>query len=238
MLPVVPHLTHGSPYTPIIFTLTIVSLLAILPILPILPLRPTFLFLGLFPLFITHPFTLHTLLPAIQAGAQPAFNNLRTRAARFVDDDRLDDRHWGADLREVELFENERWAAPAGRSGSVMARTSSDAGDDAAKAGADAGWAKTNLRVGERRAWTRGRDGWSGVGEDGGGDVRSGFPLFWVGSWRGADWACGVAATSHSRSSPAGRSSRRRIGGRTWWAAGSLRGWRTRVSGYFDASVG
>ena len=179
----VPHLTHASPYTPIIFTLTIVSLLAVLPILPLLPLRPTFLFLGLFPLSITHPFTLHTLLPAVQAGSQPIFNTLRTRVARLVDDDRLDDRHWGADLREVELFENERWAAPAGRTGSVMSRTSSDPGDDAAKAGSDAGWAKANLRAGERRAWTRGMDGWSGVGEDGSGDVRSGVLFVCMEGW-------------------------------------------------------
>lgn len=32
-------------------------------------------------------------------------------------------------------------------------------------------WTKTNLRPGERTAWTRGRDGWSGVGNDAG--VRS-----------------------------------------------------------------
>ncbi|KAH9841736.1 integral peroxisomal membrane peroxin-domain-containing protein [Rhodofomes roseus] len=174
VLPVVPHLTHASPYTPIILTLVLVSLLAILPLLLLLPPRPTFLFLGLFPLLCTHPFTLHTI-PNILSGAQPTFNALRTRLARLIDDDRLEDRHWRATLRDVELFENERWAAPTGRAGSVMSRSVSDVGEDAVKAGltSDAGWAKTNLKPGERKAWTRGRDGWSGVGEDGSADVSS-----------------------------------------------------------------
>lgn len=179
VLPVVPHLTHGSPYTSIILTLMIVSFLAVLPMLPLLPLRPTFLFLGLFPLVITHPFTLHTLLPALKSGAQPAFKSLCAWGVRYVDDDRLDDRHWTAELREVELFENERWAAPTGRTGGVMSLTSPDPGDDAG-ALSDVGWAKANLRLGERKAWTRGRDGWSGVGEDGGGDVRSGVDFLHV----------------------------------------------------------
>jgi len=149
-------------------------LLALLPLLPLLPLRPTFLFIGLFPLLCTHPLTL-CALPALLAGSQPVFNALRTRLARLVDDDRLDDRHWRATLREVELFENERWVAPVGRAGSVMARSSSDFGEDASRVSltSDAGWAKTSLKPGERKAWTRGRDGWSGVGEDGSGDVSS-----------------------------------------------------------------
>ncbi|TFY60529.1 hypothetical protein EVJ58_g5095 [Rhodofomes roseus] len=107
VLPVVPHLTHASPYTPIILTLILVSLLAILPLLLLLPPRPTFLFLGLFPLLCTHPFTLHTI-PNILSGAQPIFNAVRTRLARLIDDDRLEDQHWRATLRDVELFENER----------------------------------------------------------------------------------------------------------------------------------
>ena len=60
--------------------------------------------------------------------------------------------------REVELWENERWAG---------------AGSDVDSAPTDAGWSKDNLRPVERKAWTRGRDGWSGVADDGSGDVRS-----------------------------------------------------------------
>jgi hypothetical protein len=28
----------------------------------------------------------------------------------------------------------------------------------------DQGWSKSNLKLGERNAWTRGRDGWTGIG--------------------------------------------------------------------------
>jgi hypothetical protein len=72
----------------------------------------------------------------------------------LVDDDRLKDRHCQSELREVELFENERWAPGEG-----------------------VGWNKANLKTGERVAWTRGRDGWSAVTADGGSDVRFGGRL-------------------------------------------------------------
>ena len=36
------------------------------------------------------------------------------------------------------------------------------------------GWSKQNLRAGERSAWTRGRDGWSGVGVGGYGSMVEG----------------------------------------------------------------
>lgn len=72
------------------------------------------------------------------------------RMARIVDDDRLEDRHWRSELREVELWENERYSDK------------------------DKGFSKASLRPGERKAWTRGRDGWSDEGPDGNGDVRSG----------------------------------------------------------------
>ncbi len=69
---------------------------------------------------------------------------------RFVDDDRLEDKHWYSELSVVELWENER----LGASGGVQ------------------GWSKANLRPDERKGWTRGRDGWSQVKEDGTEDVR------------------------------------------------------------------
>ena len=75
---------------------------------------------------------------------------LRARLVRLADDDRLTDRHWRTEMRDVELWENERWGADG------------------------VGWGKGNLRSGERVGWTRGRDGWSGVMEDGTSDVRSG----------------------------------------------------------------
>ena len=67
---------------------------------------------------------------------------------RLIDDDRLTDQHWRAELREMELWENERWGTDS------------------------LGWGKAHLRSGERLAWTRGRDGWSGISADGTNEVR------------------------------------------------------------------
>ncbi|KAH8833406.1 integral peroxisomal membrane peroxin-domain-containing protein [Flagelloscypha sp. PMI_526] len=66
------------------------------------------------------------------------------KLVRLLDDDRLDDRVWASEVREVELFENERLG-------------SSD--------GEKKGWSKENLSDKERGPWTRGRDGWSSVGD-------------------------------------------------------------------------
>ncbi|KAH9948855.1 integral peroxisomal membrane peroxin-domain-containing protein [Amylocystis lapponica] len=156
ILPAIPHLTHGTQYTPIVFTFTVLTFILLIPIVNFLPLRLTFLTLGLTPLLLTHPFTRFTLLPALCGSTTFLLSAFRTRLLRAVDDDRLEDKHWRAEMREVELYENERWSGGA---------------DDGS--GADAGWNKMHLRTGERRAWTRGRDGWSGVSEDGSGDVSS-----------------------------------------------------------------
>jgi hypothetical protein len=107
---------------------------------------------------------------------------------RVVDDSNLDDRHWSAEVREVELWENERWSV-------------------------DGGWGKTHLKSGERSAWTRGRDGWSGVKEDGSGDVRSVFPSYLsliIHVRNGTDEA--TAATLHSLFPQAGHSSKQKTG--------------------------
>lgn len=154
----VPYLTYSSPYTSLILSFALVSFLAMIPLVNIIPMRTTCLVIGLLPFFATHPFTQHTLLPVLLSfGA--ALNSLRERALRFIDDDKLEDKHWRTELREVELWENERWI-----------RGTSSASDDATKA--EGTWAKNNLKLGERKAWTRGRDGWSGVGDDGSGEVR------------------------------------------------------------------
>lgn len=84
---------------------------------------------------------------------------------RVVDDDRLEDKHWMTEIQEVELWENERWS-PAG-----TGTTSPTEADGTMLV--DVGWSKGNLKPGERKGWTRGRDGWSAVAEDGSGDVRS-----------------------------------------------------------------
>jgi len=154
----VPHFTYGSQYTPIILSLAAVSFLLLLPLILILPLRPTFLVLGLSPFLITHPFTRFTLWPSVQTVLGPSTKRLYSYVVRAIDDDRLEDKHWRAEMREVELWENERWnnaTATSGEEGSTV----------------DAGWSKANLRPNERKAWTRGRDGWSGIVDDGSGDV-------------------------------------------------------------------
>ncbi|OCH84108.1 hypothetical protein OBBRIDRAFT_764704 [Obba rivulosa] len=165
VLPVVPHLTHASPYTSIILTFTLVTFLLAIPLINLLPMRMTFLTLGLSPLVFTHPFTRLTLLPALLSANRLLLRRARVRMYRTIDDDRLEDRHWHAEMREVALFENERWAA--GEEG----------------AGADAGWGKAHLRPGERKAWTRGRDGWSGVADDGSGDVSSNLTFSLAPGW-------------------------------------------------------
>lgn len=123
-----------------------------------LPMRTTCLVLGLLPLFVTHPFTQDRLLPTLQSNFSPMLNYAQVRVLRLIDNDNLEDRHLRAELREVELYENERWAPGA-------------AGSTADEA--EGTWSKANLKPGERKPWTRGRDGWSGVSDDGSGEVRS-----------------------------------------------------------------
>jgi hypothetical protein len=147
VVPYLLHLTFATSYTPFIFTITLLSTLLAIPFLSLIPLRPLFLVGGLAPFALCHPLTQHTftqLLPTLP------LRSWRARLTRLIDDDKLKDRHWQSELREVELFENERWLPGEG-----------------------AGWSKASLKTGERVAWTRGRDGCSAIAADGSGDVRS-----------------------------------------------------------------
>ena len=119
---------------------------------------------------------------------------MKTFLQRVMDDDRLSDSCWNSEMREVELWENERfggrfyfsftscviWLTSIG-SDPAPHSTSPIAESDSIPASASAstvpipvssssllvapqkGWSKQNLKNGERRAWTRGRDGWSPV---------------------------------------------------------------------------
>ncbi|TDL16239.1 hypothetical protein BD410DRAFT_816777 [Rickenella mellea] len=173
----VPHLTYSTPYTYTILTVTVVSMLMLLPIIYILPLRPTFLVLGLTPFALTHP-TSQRILPALLS---PFRKRAITAFIRFTDDDRLAEHHWknGASLREVELWENER-ATPG--SGVPV-------------------WSKAALKDSERKAWTRGRDGWSGGDAQGsleGGDVSSTLTFALSPGWafvETEDWRKDLEAT-------------------------------------------
>ena len=193
VFPYILHLTFATPYTPLIFTVTLLSTLLALPLLPLIPLRPLFLMGGLAPFALSHPLVQHTFAQLLSS---LPLSRWRARLTRLVDDDRLKDRHWHGELREVELFENERWAPGEG-----------------------IGWNKANLKSGERVAWTRGRDGWSGVTADGSGDVRSVVrPLSFVAT-RSSHAV--TAAISRFCSNLAGRLSRPKTGGRTLKPSGA-----------------
>ncbi|KAJ7066420.1 integral peroxisomal membrane peroxin-domain-containing protein [Mycena amicta] len=164
--PYLPYLTHRSPYSPHLLTLLFVSLLPAIVVvsLPFFPLRTVALFIGIGPLLCTNPWVsphLPHLLAIVHANLENTAlvrkiraridikgrsASLRTLAVRAVDDANLTDECWVAQRREVELFENERFGTAAG---------------DALQQE----WSKSNLRDGERSGWTRGRDGWSGVGQ-------------------------------------------------------------------------
>ncbi|THH07780.1 hypothetical protein EW145_g3154 [Phellinidium pouzarii] len=155
---VVPHLTFATSYSYSILAFTTATFLLLLAILPLIPLRPVFLVLGLGLFALTHPYT-RAYLPTLLS---PHMKRMRMRVARALDDDRLKDRHWKGELREVELWENERLGPSAG---SMQV------------------FDKVHLKPGERKGWTRGRDGWSFTGADGSADVSNltfSLELGWV----------------------------------------------------------
>ena len=184
-LPLLPYLTHQTPYTPFLLTFSIVALLLSIPLVYLIPFRLVVLFVGLLPFFLTHPFTQSNLLPVINTTIiSPFWKTGFSWFCRVLDDDKLEDKHWRAELRQVEVFENERWnpnsrETPGSAASTSFIGSSSTGTYDNPGAGGGkhqrSGWGKSNLKSGERKAWTRGRDGWSGIG--GGGDVRFVFSL-------------------------------------------------------------
>lgn len=191
ILPFLPYLTHRTPCTRLLLTISIVTLLLSIPLVHLIPFRLAVLFVGLLPFFFTHPFTRSSLLPAIRSTIiSPFWKPVFSWFYRVLDNDKLEDKHWRAELRQVEVFENERWnpnsrESPASLGGSGFAGSQPPSAIDNAGAGGGkpyrTGWGKSNLKSGERKAWTRGRDGWSGIAE--GGDVRSVF-RFLLYKWR------------------------------------------------------
>jgi hypothetical protein len=215
VLPLLPHLVHQTPTTSPLLLLSTVALIISIPLLSSIPLRPVFLVLGLAPFTFTHPIVLNRILPILIIKAQEVSSrkHLRQKMLRTRDDDRLEDKHWRSELREVELWENERWtpgpssSTSSGSIGGLSISTSTSMGlgeDHSTLLGgihADSGtalggtWSKASLRAGERLSWTRGRDGWSGVGEDGTGIVRSLSMTFINGI--GADASAAAISRSH-----------------------------------------
>ncbi|KAJ3511622.1 hypothetical protein NLJ89_g3990 [Agrocybe chaxingu] len=106
---------------------------------------------------------------------------------RLMDDDRLTDVCWTSELREVELWENERYGGGLPGVVDVLAMGTVTGSGPAALSltsppPVQKGWSKQNLRPGERTAWTRGRDGWSGV-EGSGGEVSSNLTFSLAPGW-------------------------------------------------------
>lgn len=120
--------------------------------LPSLPIRTICLFLGIVPLVLTNPHIQSSLLVLrhvdrnlrwlrSKLGLDPKLP-LTTFVQRLIDDNNLADSCWTPEMREVELFENERHLDAQGET--------------------EKSWSKENLKSDERSAWTRGPDGLGG----------------------------------------------------------------------------
>lgn len=152
--PLVLNLTHRTSFTLPLLTIVTLSLIpgVVLVSLPSLPIRIICFSLGIVPLALTNPHVQSSLL--ILRHVDRNFCWLRyklglesklpltTFVQRLVDDNNLSDSCWTAEMREVELFENERHLDAQG--------------------GTEKSWSKENLKSDERSAWTRGPDGLGG----------------------------------------------------------------------------
>jgi len=93
----------------------------------------------------------------------------------LIDNDGLTDECWNSEMRQVELWENERYH------GSVLPPLVTDVSSSSSSSDAmRKGWGKQHLRSGERGPWTRSRDGsndlsvvGAGSGVEASGEVRS-----------------------------------------------------------------
>lgn len=142
---------------------------------------------------LTHPWTQSKLLPALAPHLAGVLRRVQARVQGWADDGALPDAQWRAQMRAVSLWENERWALAAASTSAVHTGSPATHGlgfdesvvgvrDSSVVEGGGGRWGKAHLRSGERAAWTRGRDGWTGAD----GDVRCVFLFcFWMGRGRG-----------------------------------------------------
>ncbi|KAJ3856482.1 integral peroxisomal membrane peroxin-domain-containing protein [Lentinula lateritia] len=99
--------------------------------------------------------------PIIILPISPIIRRLSFRLfRRILDDNNLSDDVWISEMREVELWENERLDP-----GITAISVSTFFGTAPPSNG---GWSKIHLKSNDRAPWTRGRDGWSGVAGSGG----------------------------------------------------------------------
>ncbi|KAK0202240.1 integral peroxisomal membrane peroxin-domain-containing protein [Desarmillaria ectypa] len=181
--PLVLHLTYRAPFTLPLLTLVTLSLIPgiLLVSLPFLPIRAICLSLGIVPLALTNPHVQSSLLVLrhidrnlrwlrYKLGLDPKLP-LTTFVQRLIDDNNLVDSCWTAEMREVELFENERHLNTQGET--------------------EKSWSKENLKSDERSAWTRAPDGL-------GGSVSSNLTFSLEPGWhfvQTEDWRLDVDAT-------------------------------------------
>jgi len=129
--PLIPLLT---PSPQVVFPLVIATAFSL--VIPLfVPIKAIFLLIGLSPMVLGHPLVFPVTIFVLQTNSKLFVTYWRM----FRDDDRLSEHHWQRGLREVELWENERW-------------------DKEKRV-----WGKDS----ERRRWTRGADGWSPVRGEG-----------------------------------------------------------------------
>ncbi|KIY65309.1 hypothetical protein CYLTODRAFT_424449 [Cylindrobasidium torrendii FP15055 ss-10] len=156
--PYVFHISRRTPYTQHILTLLCLSILPSLIFisLPYLPIRAICLVAGLGPIIALNPYLQRSCLSAkvaLQTNAYLHWARLKlgvdatlpltSAIQRLIDNSNLTDACWNTDLREVELFENERLGKPG------------------ADGESKEGWTKAHLQPDERPGWTRGQDGWN-----------------------------------------------------------------------------
>ncbi|TFK34174.1 integral peroxisomal membrane peroxin-domain-containing protein [Crucibulum laeve] len=115
----------------------------------------------------------------------------RSVIQRLMDNDRLSDECWNAEMREVELWENERFGG--------LSITDPIVSPPSSSSPPQRGWSKLNLHPGERIAWTRGRDGWNSIaGAEGHGEVSSNLTFSLAPGWAFVDtedWRKDLAAS-------------------------------------------
>jgi hypothetical protein len=127
---VAPLILHLESSPQVVFPLVLA--IAIMLSIPLfVPANVIFLVVGLTPFILSHPFVYPLVKLVLKSNEKALITHWRT----FRDDDRLSDYHWQDGVREVELWENERWDKDKHV------------------------WGKDS----DRKRWTRSADGWSPI---------------------------------------------------------------------------
>ncbi|PWY99610.1 hypothetical protein BCV70DRAFT_190474 [Testicularia cyperi] len=154
VVPVVPYLNWSSYSRSLhVLQLSLLTTVALFFVAPYVPYRLVLLIGGEGAFLLNHPWT----KPAIEGIVKRIDTSREGRKMvswlkegthqlrEWIEQDRLDDVVWEHGWRNVEMFENERFLP------TTRASSSGNVG----------GWSAHNLRLGERRPWTKGPDGWS-----------------------------------------------------------------------------